>query len=137
MTVGAQTHSQLVTTGLANPRQAAYAAANAAESKNAQGTTVLDVRKVTILADFFVICGASSSMQVKAIVDNIEKVMANLGYHAHAAEGKTERRWVLLDFGQIIVHVFHERERSIYSLERFWNHALVVDRANWLKTPRH
>ncbi len=48
-------------------------------------------------------------------------------------EGKTECRWVLLDFGSIIIHVLQERERSIYNLERFWNHALIVNKADWIK----
>ncbi len=132
MAVSAQPHSQLADNGLASPRKAAYAAANVAESKKALSTIVMDVRKVTVLADFFVICGASSPTQVKAIVDNIEHTLARLGYRAHTVEGKMEGRWVLLDFGHIIVHVLQERERSLYNLERFWNHALIVDRSSWL-----
>jgi ribosome-associated protein len=137
MAVITQTHSQLVGESIVSARQAAYAAANSAENKKAAGTIVMDVRKVTVLADFFVICGASSPAQVKGIVDNIEKTLAQLGYHAAAIEGKMEGRWVLLDFGQIIVHVLQERERSLYSLERFWNHALIVDRSSWLETIAH
>jgi len=135
MAVSAQIHFQLAGDYSVSPRQAAYAAANVAESKKAEGTIVMDVRKVTVLADFFVICGASSPMQVKAIVDNIEKTLAPLGYHARIVEGKMEGRWVLLDFGQIIVHVLQEHERSLYSLERFWNHALIVDRSSWVDSP--
>ena len=132
MAVSVHTHSQLAGDYRLSSRQAAYAAANGAESKKAEGTIVMDVRKVTVLADFFVICGASSPAQVKAIVDNIEKILVHLGYHARTVEGKTEGRWVLLDFGQIIVHVLQERERSLYNLERFWNHALIVDRSSWV-----
>jgi ribosome-associated protein len=134
MAVSAQVQFQSADECLVPPRQAAYAAANSAESKKAEGTIVLDVRKVTVLADFFVICGASSPAQVRAIVDNVEKILTHLGYHVQTIEGKMEGRWVLLDFGPIIVHVLQERERSLYSLERFWNHALIVDRASWLDT---
>jgi len=136
MAVSVHTHSQLAGDYRLSSRQAAYAAANGAENKKAEGTIVLDVRKVTVLADFFVICGASSPTQVKAIVHNIEHTLARLGYPAKTVEGKMEGRWVLLDFGNIIVHVLQERERSLYNLERFWNHALIVDRASWLETPR-
>ena len=137
MALSAQTHSQLVSDYRVSSREAAYAAANIAEGKKAEGTIVLDVRKVTVLADFFVICGASSPAQVKAIVDNIEKTLASLGYRAHTVEGKMEARWVLLDFGQIIIHVLQERERSLYNLERFWNHALIVDRSSWLEAHKN
>src|SRR5271170_3151374 len=113
MALSAQSQSQFVGDSRVSSREAAYAAANIAESKKAQGTIVLDVRKVTALADFFVICGATSPAQVKAIVDNIEQKLAGLGYGAQAVEGKTEARWVLLDCGQIIIHVLQERERSL------------------------
>lgn len=132
MALSAQTQSQFTGDYRVSSREAAYVAANIAESKKAEGTIVLDVRKVTVLADFFVICGASSPAQVRSIVDNIEHSLASLGYRAHTVEGKTEARWVLLDCGQIIVHVLQERERSLYNLERFWNHALIVDRSTWL-----
>jgi ribosome-associated protein len=134
MAVSAQTQSNFVGDNRASSREAAYAAANAAEGKKSEGTIVLDVRKVTVLADFFVICGASSSAQIKAIVDNVEHTLSKLGYKADAVEGKMEGRWVLLDYGPIIVHVLQERERSLYNLERFWNHALIVNRSNWLET---
>jgi ribosome-associated protein len=132
MALSAQTQSQFAHDYRVSSREAAYAAANIAEGKKADGTIVLDVRKVTVLADFFVICGASSPAQVKAIVDNIEQSLSSLGYRTRKVEGKTEARWVLLDCGQIIVHVLQERERSFYSLERFWNHALIVDRSIWV-----
>ena len=132
MAVSAQTYSQATGDQRLSSREAAYAIANAAEEKKAQDTLVLDVRKVTVLADFFVICAVSSPPQIKAVVDNVEQTMAALGYKAHTVEGKIEGRWVLLDYGQVIVHVLQERERSLYNLERFWNHALIVERSNWV-----
>jgi len=132
MVLSSRTQSLFISDNRVASREAAYAAANLAEGKKAEGTIVLDVRKVTALADFFVICGANSPAQVKAIVDNIEQKLASLGFSAQAIEGKTEARWVLLDYGQIIVHVLQEKERSLYNLERFWNHALIVDRSAWL-----
>ena len=131
MVVGAQTNSLAAEGSIFSSRQAAYAAANAAETKKALGTLILDVRKVTVLADFFVICGASSQSQVKAIVSSIEKTFDSLGFKALTVEGKTEGRWVLMDFGSVMVHVLQERERAFYSLEKFWNHALIVDKTSW------
>ena len=91
---------------------------------------MLDVKQVTVLADFFVITGGDSPAQVKAIVDSVDESLTKLGYKPRSIEGKKEGRWVLLDFGDIIVHVLHEKERNYYKLEQFWNHALIVDRAN-------
>lgn len=113
-------------------RLAAFAAANAAEAKKGHGTIVLDVRQITLLADYFVITGGDTANQVRAQVEAIDKKLAQLGYRLRSCEGKAESRWVLLDYGDIIVHVLHEKERSFYKLEQFWNHALIVDRKKWL-----
>lgn len=112
-------------------RTAAYAAANAAEVKKGKGTVVLDVRQVTVLADYFVITGGDSPSQVKAIVDAVDDKLEPLGCKVLSIEGKSESRWVLLDYGDIIVHVLHEKERGYYKLEQFWNQALMVDRSEW------
>jgi ribosome-associated protein len=106
-------------------------AANAAETKKAHGTVVLDVRQVTVLADYFVITGGDSINQVKAVVDAIDEGLEKAGHAHRSIEGKSDGRWVLLDYGDIIVHVLHEKERSYYKLEQFWNHALIVDRKEW------
>ncbi len=113
-------------------KEAAFAAANAAEDKKAKGTTVLDVGQVTHLADYFVITGGDSTAQVKAIVEAVEEALTKRGLRARI-EGKREGRWVLLDYGDIIVHVLHEKERNFYKMEQFWNHALIVDRADWVR----
>lgn len=113
-------------------RQAAFAAANVAEAKKAHGTIILDVSKVTLLADYFVITGGDTANQVRAVVEAIDEALAQLGYPLSSTEGKADSRWVLLDYGDIIVHVMHERERSFYKLEQFWNHALIVNRKEWL-----
>ncbi len=134
MVVGAQTNSVAAEGSIFTSRQAAYAAANEAEAKKSLSTLVLDVRKVTVLADFFVICGVSSQSQAKAVVGSIEKTLESLGFKSLSIEGKTEGRWVLMDFGSIMVHVLQERERSFYNLEKFWNHALIVDKASWSNT---
>jgi ribosome-associated protein len=114
-------------------RHAAFMAANSAESKKGHGTLVLDVAQVTVLADYFVIAGGETPTQVRAIVDAIDGALAQLGMKARSIEGKKEGRWVLMDYESIIVHVLHERERNFYKLEQFWNHALIVDRLEWLE----
>ena len=115
----------------ANARQAAFAAANAAESKKANGTVVLDVKQVTTMAEYFVFTGGDSPAQIRAIVDAIDEALAELGYKHAKVEGRQDGRWVLIDFGDVIIHVLHEKERSFYKLEQFWNHALIVQKDEW------
>lgn len=114
-------------------RNAAFKAANIAETKKGVGTLVLDVRQVTLLADYFVIVGGDSAAQIKAIVEAIDEGLSEFGWQAKSIEGKTDGRWVLIDFGDVIVHVLQDRERNYYRLEQFWNHALIVDRKEWLR----
>lgn len=116
-----------------DPREAAYLAANSAESKKAVSTLILDVQTVTVIADYFVITGAQSSSQVRAIADAIDTALEKLGLRVRSIEGKQEGRWVLMDYGDVIVHILQETERNKYKLEQFWNHALIVDRKEWLK----
>jgi ribosome-associated protein len=112
-------------------RTAAYLAANTAEDKKGRGCLILDVGKVTLLADYFVIVGGESLVQVRAIAQAIEEKLSESGFVARSVEGKVDGRWVLLDFGFLIVHVLHERERDFYKLEQFWNQALIVNRDQW------
>jgi ribosome-associated protein len=114
-------------------RTAAFLAAKACESKKANSTVVLDVSKVTLLADYFVITGGESAAQIRAIVDAVDESLTKEGLKARSIEGKTESRWVLLDFGSVIVHVLQEKERNFYKIEQFWNHGLIVDREEWVE----
>ncbi|MBX9668431.1 MAG: ribosome silencing factor [Candidatus Obscuribacterales bacterium] len=114
-----------------NSKDAAFQAANAAVRKKAKSTVVLDVRQVTLLADYFVFTGGESKAQVKAIAEEIAHSFAKQGRKAKAMEGMSEARWVLLDYGDVIIHILQERERDYYRLEQFWNHALVVSEEEW------
>jgi len=113
-------------------RNAAFLAANAAESKKGHGTLVLDLRQVTLLADYFVIVGGDTAIQVRAIVDAVDEELGKHGVSARGTEGKKDGRWVLVDYGDVIVHVLQEKERNYYKLEQFWNQALIIDRSEWL-----
>ncbi|MBK9771234.1 MAG: ribosome silencing factor [Candidatus Obscuribacter sp.] len=126
-------HLRTSTTSVMDARQAAFMAANACESKKANSVVVLDVAKVTFLAEYFVFAGAESAAQVKAIVSEVDGRLSKAGYKVKSIEGKTEARWVLLDFGNVIVHVLQEKERSFYKIEQFWNHGLIVDRQEWVE----
>ncbi|MEO8828967.1 ribosome silencing factor [Lapillicoccus sp.] len=115
----------------ATPRAIALAkvAALAAEDKIAQGVMAIDVSDQLALTDVFVIASASNERQVGAIVDEIEDRLRDQGCKPIRREGQREGRWVLIDFGDIVVHVQHAEEREFYQLERLWRDCPEVDLA--------
>jgi ribosome-associated protein len=98
----------------------ARAAAAAAQDKLAEDVVGLDVSDQLALTDVFVIASAPNERQVGAIVDAVEERLLELGAKPLRREGQREDRWVLLDFGDIVVHVMHSEEREFYGLERLW-----------------
>ncbi len=95
-------------------------AAFAAEEKKAENISILNVGRITLIADYFVICSARNRIQVKSIVDNILERFEKVDLRPQHIEGYDVARWVLIDFGAVIVHVFAEDERNFYNLERLW-----------------
>lgn len=93
----------------------------ACEDKNAIDVKVLDITKLTPIADYFVIASGNSSTQVMAIADEVEHKMMEAGSLEVIKEGYRSGRWILLDFNDIIVHIFHKEERDFYNLERLWS----------------
>lgn len=90
------------------------------DSKKATDVLLLDIAHKTILADYFVVCGARSTIQVKALCDEVEKALASMGEVPRRKEGYRDGRWVVLDYTDVLVHIFHEEERAFYNLERLW-----------------
>jgi ribosome-associated protein len=101
--------------------------ANTAENKMAMDISVLDVRDLTVVTDYFVIATAYNKIQVQAICTTITEEMEKKGVRVIRREGWNEARWVLLDFGDVIVHVFREEERENYDLDRLWGDAKQID----------
>src|SRR5919204_6882206 len=99
-------------------RDLAVAAARAAADKQGERVAVLDVRDLIVITDYFVITSGGSERQVRTIVDEVEKALRDLGVKPVRREGIEDRRWVLLDFVDIVVHVFVDEEREYYDLER-------------------
>lgn len=110
-----------------SPSAVANIAVQAAENTKAVDLTVLDISNISIIADFFIICSGRSSTQVQAIAENIQEELEKEGVLALRREGFREATWVLLDYGDVIVHVFQEKERQFYNLERLWGDARIVD----------
>ena len=102
------------------------AAAQAAADKLASDILLLDVSEQLVITDVFLLASAPNDRQVKAVVDEIEDRLRELGAKPVRREGAQEARWVLLDFGDIVVHVQHEEERVFYALERLWKDCPVI-----------
>ncbi len=102
------------------------AAAEAAADKVAVDIIAFDVSELIAITDAFVLCSATNDRQVRAVVDGIEEALRELDAKPIRREGEREGRWVLLDYGDIVVHVQHAEERLYYSLERLWKDCPVV-----------
>lgn len=113
-------------TATARAVELARAAAAAAQDKLAQDVVGLDVSDQLALTDVFVIASAPGERQVGAIVEAVEERLAELGSKPLRREGQREGRWVLLDFGDIVVHVMHSEDREFYDLERLWKDCPAV-----------
>ncbi len=108
-------------------RRLAKVAAEAATDKIAQDVVAIDVSEQLALTDVFVIASANNERQVGAIVDEVERRLAEQGVKALRREGERDGRWVLIDFGDLVVHVQHEQERAFYQLERLWRDCPTID----------
>lgn len=101
-------------------------AAAAAESKGAEDLVAFDVSDPLPLVDAFLLATGASERGVAAIADAVEEAMLEQGVKRLRREGKHEARWILVDFGDLVVHVFHEQERVFYGLERLWTDCPVI-----------
>ena len=106
----------------------ARAAVDAAANKKADDILLLDIRDVTSMADYFVICSASTDRQLKAVVEGIEEELRNDGVRPVQVEGEQGSGWVLVDYGDVVCHVFKPAEREYYRLEELWQGAKTLVR---------
>ena len=111
----------------ATSRDLALAAARAASEKQAERIVILDVRDLIVITDYFVIASGSSDRQVKTVSQEVEEALRVLGTKPVRREGEVEARWLLLDFIDVVIHVFASEERDFYDLERLWMDAPRVD----------
>ena len=99
----------------------------ALEEKKGEAIRVLDISRISVLADYFVITNGTSDSQVTALVDNVEGKMQGAGYALRQQEGSGKASWVLLDYGDVIVHIFDKESRPFYDLERIWSDGVLVE----------
>ena len=102
-------------------------AKTAVEDKKAGDIKVIDISGVSVLADYFIIADGSNVNQVQAMVDNVDEVLGRAGYECKQMEGYGTGGWILMDYGDIIVHAFCREDRLFYDLERIWRDGKVLD----------
>ncbi|MGE5629576.1 MAG: ribosome silencing factor [Caulobacteraceae bacterium] len=96
------------------------------KDKKARDIKLLDIHEVSTIADYFLIATGTSTIQVQAMSDELEEKMSLAGYEMHHKEGFRNGRWILIDFGNIVVHLFHDEERKFYNIERIWVDAKTI-----------
>jgi len=107
-------------------KQRALACVRAAEDRKARNCVLLDMRKISSIADYFVICSGDSNRQVKGIAEAVLEALKDAGVRCWHSEGWGESMWIVLDFGDVIVHVFQDEVRNYYKIERLWGDAKTV-----------
>ena len=88
---------------------------------------VIDISKISVIADYFIIAGGSNSRQVQSIADHIEEKMAEYGAHPRSVEGYASANWILMDYTDVIIHIFNQEDRLFYDLERIWSDGRLID----------
>lgn len=102
-------------------------AITALEDKKGEDIRVIDIHEVSVLADYFLIASGSNGNQVQAMADNVEEELSKAGYPCKQVEGYQSANWILMDYGDIIVHVFDKEDRLFYDLERIWRDGKIME----------
>ena len=116
-----------------NSKEMVKIAYEALSDKKGQDIKIIDIQSVSVLADYFIIADGSNPNQVQAMADNVEETLAKAGYEPKQIEGTRNSSWILMDYGDLIVHLFDEENRLFYDLERIWGDGKVLDTEEFLK----
>ncbi len=107
--------------------QMAKLACTALEEKKGKDIQVIDIHEVSVIADYFVIASAGNQNQLQAMVDAVDETLGRAGFEAKQIEGSKNSSWILMDYGDVIIHLFDEENRLFYDLERIWRDGKVLD----------
>ena len=99
---------------------------DALQDKKGKEISIINIENISILADYFVICSGTSTTHLKALADSVEEKTEESGYTLLHKEGYNSFRWILLDFGEVVVHIFHDEDRKFYNLERLWSDGIIT-----------
>ena len=111
-----------------NSIEMAKLAIDALEDKKAEDIKVIDISEVSVLADYFIIAGGNNSSQIQALCNNVEEKLGRAGFQCRQIEGYDTANWILMDFGDVIVHIFDKENRLLYDLERIWRDRKIVEK---------
>lgn len=112
---------------MATSRELAKLACHALSEKKAEDVRVIDISRISVLADYFIIANGTNPNQIQAMVDAVDEELHKAGCDARQIEGNQHSSWVLMDFGDIIVHVFSKEDRLFYDLERIWRDGKIME----------
>jgi len=110
-----------------NSKEMLKIAVEALEDKKAEDIKVIDISKISVIADYFIIASGSNTNQVQAMVDSVEEKMFKAGVDDPKVEGYNSSNWVLLDYKDVIIHVFQEEDRKFYNIERIWRDGVEIN----------
>lgn len=111
-------------------REMAKLVCKALDDKKAIDVKAIDISNVSIMADYFIVASASNINQLNAMQDEVDRVLYEQGIHAKSIEGNRQSTWVLMDYEDVIVHLFDEEDRLFYNLERIWQDGVIIDSAD-------
>ena len=109
-------------------KEMARLAYDAMDDKLAKDITIIDISRVSIVADYFLIADGKNRNQVQAIANNVDEFLGKAGYHAKATEGYSTANWILMDYSDVIIHIFSTEDRAFYDLERIWKDGVEIKR---------
>lgn len=110
-----------------NAKEMARLAIQALEDKKAEDIRIIDISQVSVIADYFIIASGANRNQLQTLCDNVQEVLGRAGYPEKQTEGYQTANWILLDFGDVIVHIFDRENRLLYDLERIWRDGKVME----------
>ena len=99
---------------------------SALEDKKAEDIKIIDIHDVSVLADYFIIADGNNASQVQAMADNVEEMLGKAGYECRQIEGYQNASWILMDYGDVIIHAFSKDDRLFYDLERIWRDGKTI-----------
>lgn len=108
-------------------REMAVLAIAALEDKKAEDIHVIDISEVSVIADYFIIAGGNNRSQIQALCDNVEEKLGKAGNAVRQIEGYDTANWILMDFGDVIIHIFDRENRLLYDLERIWRDGKQIE----------
>ena len=110
-----------------NSKEIAKLAITALDDKKAEDIKVIDISEVSVIADYFIIANGTNRSQIQTLSDNVEETLGKAGAHLRQVEGYDNANWVLLDFQDVIIHIFDKENRLFYDLERIWRDGKLIE----------